>query len=1624
MKKVLCSLMSLMMALTLISLPMDVYAASETDTYVAEMLGYYKAYQDDAATDVERLLSKIESVDANKAAVWSEFMDAWKFIKDNDHVNVAGRNAEGKITRDELPESLLKENSGFPNDSSFAIVVLGQGLTKDSDGNPAMKDELVGRVQVGLALANEYPNAYVLVTGGDVQNVGITEAEAMGNWFVEQGLDESRLILEKEASSTINNAKKSVPILVEKNITSMIMVTSDYHIQRGSMCFNSAIINNAASVNSMAVKIVANCGYDTANSYEAFSQQADAIKTITGITPASNLSLSVLESLTITQDSAYVSGEELNLTVMANYNTDFSKDVTDKAVITGFDSSLDASQTVTVSYTENGVTMTGEFTLSETSKEIVDYTAKINALLKEANELNATYTPSTLEVLNYAVANAKAVLADKNATEKEMISAITALKDALNNLEARVNIALNKTATVSHASTSRSPANLTNGKISDYWAADQVDGKNVPIEDTYFVIDLEDIYAVEAVNVVPYYSSNNRYYHYDVLLSTDNSAWTTVAQYRGTDITTAEGQTFELSTPMNARYLKVQGIDVHVNGRDDINNMHITEVFAYGDFVKEAEDESGNGNENVPENQLRNLALYQKVTTDTNSKNNNYVLTDGIVANTYTASSNGIANAYAIVELPSLSKVEEINVVTYYAKTNGEKWYTYNVLTSTDGNEWTTVGGHLEEKYVDSTGYRIVLDQPVDARYVKVQGVSTNNKQLHLIEIAVYGTEENIALNKPTTASNSVANSGRVVDGDMRNDDGTNDLYWSHEVGAWKNLTEANRPYFVVDLEEIYTLDAVNVQNYYTPWAAANGKSYPVRYYHYNVYTSVDGETYTLYGAKTDDIPSYFSTTFESSTVVKARYIKVEGTYNSKNTAFHLNEIRVYGSLYQEQDADYTAVNAAKDSVPSDLSLYTADTVTALKVALAKVKTGLKESQQAKVDGFAAAINTAVANLVYKDADYSEVEAAVKAANELNKNLYVDFSAVEAAVAAVVEGKNITEQNVVDGYADVINAAVSALQYKPADYSAVEEALAKVPADTSLYTAESVEALTNAVNAVVEGKNITEQAEVDAYAGAIEAAVLALQYKDADYTKLNEAKAKIPSDLSVYTEGTVAALEAAVALIEEGLDITKQAEVDAVVAAIETAIENLQYKPADYSAVETALAAAEALNKDLYTNFSEVEAAVNAVVEGKNITEQAEVDAMAEAINAAIAALQYKPADYSKVEEALAKVPSNLSLYTEESIAALQVVMDAVVEGKNITEQSEVDSYAGAIEAAILALQYKDADYTKINEAKEKIPSDLSIYTEVTVNALNEAVNAVEEDLDITKQAEVDAKAAAIEQAIENLLLKPADYTAVDEALALVPADLSIYTVETANALIEAVNSIVENLDITKQTEVDAMAKAVKDAVNALVKLTIEDDTVASRLEFDFDMTEVPDSLTNEYESVEQIESKMSSIVISKGAKDGESTVLFDVTLVASFDGGNTWIEVNEDHWPASGKLLVQISYEQLSDAAGIILDESYNFVVAHMFTSTAFGKTPGNVETPAVTKTDTGIEFYVTGLSPVMVGWKLPENPTVVTPTPAPAEPSVPNTGDFSSTANWAATAGLALLALLAMLKKRKQFN
>ena len=129
---------------------------------------------------------------------------------------------------------------------------------------------------------------------------------------------------------------------------------------------------------------------------------------------------------------------------------------------------------------------------------------------------------------------------------------------------------------------------------------------------------------------------------------------------------------------------------------------------------------------------------------------------------------------------------------------------------------------------------------------------------------------------------------------------------------------------------------------------------------------------------------------------------------------------------------------------------------------------------------------------------------------------------------------------------------------------------------------------------------------------------------------------------------------------------------------------------ADYSAVDAAITAAKAIDSNLYSNYAGVEKAIDAVDRSKSKAEQSAVDAMAKAIEDAIAALQYKDADYTKVDAAIAKANA-LNKNDYRDFSAVKAALDAVARDKNITEQAKVDAMAKAIEDAINALVRKSS---------------------------------------------------------------------------------------------------------------------------------------------------------------------------------------------------------------------------------------------------------------------------------------------------------------------------------------------
>ncbi|MCI9657047.1 MAG: LPXTG cell wall anchor domain-containing protein [Lachnospiraceae bacterium] len=159
----------------------------------------------------------------------------------------------------------------------------------------------------------------------------------------------------------------------------------------------------------------------------------------------------------------------------------------------------------------------------------------------------------------------------------------------------------------------------------------------------------------------------------------------------------------------------------------------------------------------------------------------------------------------------------------------------------------------------------------------------------------------------------------------------------------------------------------------------------------------------------------------------------------------------------------------------------------------------------------------------------------------------------------------------------------------------------------------------------------------------------------------------------------------------------------------------------------------------------------------------------------------------------------------------------------------------------------------------------------------------------------------------------------------------------------------------------------IKATVNALKELSDPPeakDGNSYKLVMEEGLSKVPDGLKSTgYNTPVKIEQELKRILTSSGVYSEENTKVYDVTLQVSTDEGKTWVEANAGNFP-SGGIMVTLPYP------GGTGRYTHNFAVAHMFGESLFGHTSGTVEVPSVTKTDNGIRFRVTGLSPIAVSW------------------------------------------------------
>ncbi len=109
------------------------------------------------------------------------------------------------------------------------IVVMGAA---QYDGRPSPL--LEGRLSTALQLWSDKRAPLIAVTGGKRDGDRFTEAEAGRRWLTDRGVPGSSIVMETVGESTWQSLSQIAPTLRERNVSTAIVVSSDWHVSRAS----------------------------------------------------------------------------------------------------------------------------------------------------------------------------------------------------------------------------------------------------------------------------------------------------------------------------------------------------------------------------------------------------------------------------------------------------------------------------------------------------------------------------------------------------------------------------------------------------------------------------------------------------------------------------------------------------------------------------------------------------------------------------------------------------------------------------------------------------------------------------------------------------------------------------------------------------------------------------------------------------------------------------------------------------------------------------------------------------------------------------------------------------------------------------------------------------------------------------------------------------------------------------------------------------------------------------------------------------------------------------------------------------------------------------------------------
>lgn len=966
-------------------------------------------------------------------------------------------------------------------------------------------------------------------------------------------------------------------------------------------------------------------------------------------------------------------------------------------------------------------------------------------------------------------------------------------------------------------------------------------------------------------------------------------------------------------------------------------------------------------------------------------------------------------NAWMKVDLGATYKLDQVDYTPRYFNAQANYWQcTGNIKKliveiSKDGQTWTPVTGEngldLSSKITNTNNLSFFPEEITfpaqEARYVRISGTESYhhqgdkvNKFITVGDLAIYGEKveaKNIAkdanVTAKWTANDTSAEKGNDRPMSMAVDGNKTDYANNYAEFGADGRDESS--YMQVDLGAVCDVDALSLYRYWgdkrtykdTVVAVAEKEE---EFKNKKATIVYNADETNAHGLNTDG-QSEFNDEYEESAEgktwtlpadTKARFVRVymKGRANSTTTTNHVVELEVYGTKPEEGETPGVDITALIER----LSVLSAvDTSNATTDSAAAFNALLKEGYDLVATG--AQTQEEVAAMIKKlegaEAKLVDASALKKAIADAEKKVETStVTSAEPVKAKIAEAKQL----LVNGTKDAIDAMVAEL--------------------------------TEAVKGLVARGDVTDlKALIDQYAKEnLKAEDHTTSTWSAYETVLNAADAIVTDN----SNSDQAAVDAAKKVLEDAhAALAKRGNTDALKALIE---EYKELKEADYT-------------HETWVKYEEALEAANGIVADNSNKTQAEVDAAKDALKAAKEALVKAPVDpqldKSKLQAAVdAAKAKDENAYTTASYNAMEKVLaeaeELLTNGK---DQAAIDAKAKDLNDAVAALVERgntDALKALIAEYKAEGLKEAD-YTTDSWKAYTDALTAAEKvvkDNSNLDQAAVDAAKKALEDAHTALVKveqinKEALKAAIDAAKA---ADANLYTTDSYKAMKTVLSDAEKVLKDSKdQTEIDAAAKALNDAVTALVQRG-NTDALKALIEEYKDLKEADYTADSWKEYADAL--KAAKAIVEDNSNSDQAAV--DAALNALRDAR---VALKLSGKPSVDKSELQAAYDKYKDKK----NDGYTAESWAKFEN-ALKSAKAILDNEAATADQ--VKAALAQLNSAAEGLTKTQTP----PKNDPQTPSTPSqggsvqTGDTAHVALWLVLAGMSVIAYVVVRRKR----